>query len=181
MNEIFRRYPGVRRSINVRNPVCALGPLADYLTNDHQNSLVCWDEHSPYYKLCEKHFVVVKLGLPKYFIGSFEYCSQATLRHKIPYFAQFYDEKTLEDNRYVDYDGQEKIYKTIREEVFFRRKSYYRMRYVIRKYIPNDKYLFKSISNLNISCVDAHYVHNKLCDLASKNIFLYNYPFVKKL
>lgn len=180
MNEIFRRYPGVKRSLNVRNPVCALGPLSEYLTDDHQNSLVCWDEHSPYYKICEKQFTVVKLGLPKYFIGSFQYCSQAVLRKEIPYFSQFYDENVLEINRYIDWEGKEKQYKSISEPKFFHRSSYIWVRHIIKKNIPKGKYLYKNLSGLGVSCVDCSYIHNKFCELARKNIFIYNFPVVKK-
>lgn len=180
LNELFRRYPGVKRSISVRNPVCALGPLADFVTNDHLNALVCWDEHSPYYKICEKNFTVVKLGLPKYFIGSFQYCSKAIMRHDIPYFAQFYDENSYDINHYIDWDGKEKTYKSIVEKPIYYRESYLWVGHIIRKYIPKDKYLFKRLSGLNISCIDCNFIHKKFCELAKQNIFFYSIPIVKK-
>ena len=51
--ECFRRYPGVKRSINVRHSVCAIGPQADYLLGEHHLGETAWDEKSPYYKLSQ--------------------------------------------------------------------------------------------------------------------------------
>ena len=36
LTEIFRRYPSVKRSINLMHSVCAIGPHADHLIKDHQ-------------------------------------------------------------------------------------------------------------------------------------------------
>lgn len=175
--EMFRRYPGVLRSRNVRHSVCALGPLADYLTNDHHNSKICFDEHSPYFKICEKHFKVLFLGMPPYYIGTFQYVSQAIMRKEIPYFAQFYQEEILESIEYIDYDGEKKTYQQIYEPHFLHRKSYWKGKYVVKKYFDKDKYRIRKLSNLYITAVDAHYANAKFIELAKKGIFLYSYPF----
>lgn len=177
--EMFRRYPNVLRSRNVRHSVCALGPLADYLTSDHHNSLICFDEHSPYYKICEKQFTVLFLGMPPYYIGTYQYVSQATMRHEISYFAQFYQEDRLETIEYIDYDGEKKTYQQIYEPHFFYRKSYWKGKYIVKKYFDKDKYRIRKLSNLYITAVDAHYANNKLIELAQQGTFLYTYPFSK--
>ena len=38
--EVFRRTPGVRRSIHLSSSVCAVGPNADYLIRDHHLTLM---------------------------------------------------------------------------------------------------------------------------------------------
>ena len=53
LTEMFRRYPGVLRSINLNHSVCAFGPNADFLTRDHHRSETSWDQFSPYYRLRE--------------------------------------------------------------------------------------------------------------------------------
>ena len=53
LTEVFRRYPGVLRSINLNHSVCAIGPNADFLTRDHHRSETSWDQSSPYYRLRE--------------------------------------------------------------------------------------------------------------------------------
>ena len=178
--EAFRKYSNVQRSANVRHSVCACGPLAHYLTCDHHHSLIAFDEHSPYYRLCEKHFQVILLGLPHYYVGTFIYVSKAALRHEIPYFAQFYDENRLNTVNYIDADGNERSYQEIYEPQISIRKSYLWTKYLMRKYVDKDKYICRSLSNLNLTCIDAYTVNQTLCELALKNIFIYNYPFVKK-
>ena len=177
--EMFRRYPGVLRSCNVRHSVCALGPLAEYLTKDHYKSLVSFDENSPYYRICEKHFTVFSLGMPPYYIGTYQYVSQATKRHEIPYFAQFYDEKRLDTIEYIDYDGGKKSYQQVYEPHFFHRKSYWKGKYIVKRYFDKNKYRICKLSNLYITAVDANYANDKFIELAKKNVFLYTYPFVK--
>ena len=179
--EVFRRYPGVLRSRNVRHSVCALGPLADYLTNDHHNSKICFDEHSPYYKICEKNFIVLALGMPPYYIGTYQYVSQATMRHEIPYFGHFYHENERETIEYVDYDGELKTYQQIVEDQSFHRKSYWKGKYIVKKYFDKSKYRIRKISNLYITAVDAHYANEKFIELAKKGVFLYTYPFARQI
>lgn len=180
LNEAFRKYPNVKRSANERHSVCALGPLSEYLVKDHHNSLVAFDEQSPYYRICEQHFKVINLGLPVYFIGTFVHVSKTILRHEVPYFSQFYDENTFNIVHYIDYDGVERSYKEIYEPAILWRKSYLWDRFIIRKFVDRSSYQYQSISNLNVTCVDAYSVHVKLIELAKKNIFLYNYPIIKK-
>lgn len=177
--EMFRRYPGVLRSRNARHSVCALGPLAEYLTCDHHNSLIRYDEHSPYYRICEKHFTVFSLGMPPYYIGTYQYVSQTIMRREIPYFAQFYDENKRNTVEYIDYDGEKKTYEEIAERHFTIRKSYWKGKHIVKKYFEKGRYNIRKISNLYITAVDAHYANEKLIELAKKNIFLYTYPFLK--
>lgn len=179
MPEMFRRYPGVLRSRNERHSVCALGPLAEYLTCDHHKSLVAFDENSPYFRICEKKFLVFFLGLPPYYIGTYQYVSQAVMRHKVPYFAQFYDEKEHHLVEYVDYDGEKKSYEEIEESHFLYRKSYWKGKYIVKKYFENGHYNIRKISNLYITAVDSHYANEKFIELAKNNIFLYTYPFAR--
>lgn len=178
--EMFRRYPGVLRSRNVRHSVCALGPLADYLTNDHHNSKVCFDEHSPYFKICEKHFTVFSLGMPPYYIGTYQYVSQTIMRNEISYFGHFYTDK-FEPIEYVDYDGEKKSYEQIVENQGFHRKSYWKGKYIVKRYFDKHKYRIRKLSNLYITAVDAHYANEKFIELAKKGIFLYTYPFAWKI
>lgn len=51
ITEIFRRMPGVIRSANVSHPVCALGPQASFLVDQHHLGSTPWDEYSPYFRI----------------------------------------------------------------------------------------------------------------------------------
>src|SRR5690606_6656816 len=46
LTEVFRKYPGVQRSINLQHSVCAYGKLADEFVSEHHLSLTAWDEFS---------------------------------------------------------------------------------------------------------------------------------------
>lgn len=51
ITEVFRRMPGVIRSANVSHPVCASGPQAGYLVDQHHLGASPWDEFSPYFRI----------------------------------------------------------------------------------------------------------------------------------
>jgi aminoglycoside 3-N-acetyltransferase len=51
VSEVFRRMPGVRRSISNNHSVCALGPNAAFLTDSHHLSTTSWDKSSPYRRI----------------------------------------------------------------------------------------------------------------------------------
>ena len=69
--ETFRTYPNVVRSINTQHSVCAWGKYAKWLTEDHHKGNNCWDELSPYYRMAHLNGIVINLGMPKFYIGTF--------------------------------------------------------------------------------------------------------------
>lgn len=63
ISEVFRQMPGVRRSLHPTDSVCALGPQAGYLTQDHFNQLSPYNENSPFYRLCALNAKIIMLGV----------------------------------------------------------------------------------------------------------------------
>ena len=53
VSEMFRRSPGVVRSISLNHSVCAIGPNAGLLTSEHHLSTTSWDRFSPYRKIAD--------------------------------------------------------------------------------------------------------------------------------
>lgn len=51
LTEVFRRFPGVERSVSLNHSVCAVGPNATYLTFEHHLGATSWDSFSPYFRL----------------------------------------------------------------------------------------------------------------------------------
>lgn len=51
ITEVFRRIPGVIRSANLSHPVCAVGPQASFLVDQHHRGGSPWDEYSPYFRI----------------------------------------------------------------------------------------------------------------------------------
>ena len=65
--EMFRREPGVVRSLHPTHSVCAKGPLADILTGDHHKEPLSCGPLSPYAKLMAYDGEILGLGLPPVF------------------------------------------------------------------------------------------------------------------
>jgi len=63
--ELFRRQPGVRRSLHPTHSMCAKGPLAEILLADHyKDTLLSCGPRSPYAKLVDYDGQILGLGLP---------------------------------------------------------------------------------------------------------------------
>lgn len=62
--ELFRRRPGVFRSLHPTHSVCARGPLARELLSDHHKDPLSCGPLSPYAKLAEYGGEILGLGLP---------------------------------------------------------------------------------------------------------------------
>ena len=173
--ETFRRYPGVKRSANVRHSVCALGPLAEELTNSHHKSLIRFDENSPFYKMCQLDFKVVTMGLPAYFIGTIIHCVEGTLWKEIPYFRDFYDTEHLVRQEYVDAEGNDSFYLEATDRCGVR-SLFMRNQWLLHRYFDKHYRAKKKISNLQVSYVQAEYTFRRLCELARQGIVFYIKP-----
>lgn len=173
--EAFRRYKGVKRSINIHHSVCALGPKADYLVSEHYLSETPWDKKSPYYRLSEVNALVFGLGLGKYWIGTIIHCVDSLLKDEVPYYHDmFYTEKT--EYKYIDYDGEEKSYWCYDMPLTGPKKrigSYILNRKLAKKFSSRK---FKQVSNLQMTCYDAKDVVATVVALGRKGIDSYWTP-----
>lgn len=173
--EVFRKYPGVIRSINIQHSVCAIGKQADYLVSEHHLSETPWDKKSPYYKLSEFNALLFGFGLGKYWVGTTMHCVDSLLKGEVSYYTDmFYPDKT--EYRYIDYDKTEKSYwcydmpqtgpkKRIGSLILNNR--------IAKKYLHGR---YTKISNLQITCYDAYEVVTKLVELGRKGIDSYWTP-----
>lgn len=167
--ECFRRYPGVKRSINVRHSVCAIGPQADYLLGEHHLGETAWDEKSPYYKLSQIGGLCFGLGLGPYWIGTIEHCVDSLLKDKTDYYTDLWDKKPTRYD-YIDCDGQLKYYYNYSMPVSgskMRIPSYFKQRHIARKHLHRR---YEQVSNLQICCFEAKEVVEVLTTLGRKGI-----------
>lgn len=167
--ECFRKMPGVKRSINTRHSVCAIGKNADYLLSEHHLGETAWDEKSPYYKLSLIDGLVFGFGLGSHWMGTIAHCPESLLKDKVPYYTDLWD-KEMTEYRYIDYDGIEKSYKNYsmpESGPKMRLTSYFKQRWIIEKYLHSH---YQHVSNLQISCFEAKEVVTVLTDLAKKGI-----------
>lgn len=63
ITEHFRKLPSVKRSLSPTEPVCAFGPLADWLTEGHRGRLTPYDCFSPFYRLTQVDGKILYAGV----------------------------------------------------------------------------------------------------------------------
>jgi aminoglycoside 3-N-acetyltransferase len=166
--EMFRRMPGVRRSINLIHSVAAIGPNADFLVRDHHRSETPWDQHSPYARLAEVDAVLVCMGLPRSFgFATAQHCPESLLYHEIPYFRRVFGEPLT--YRYRDESGREGAHRIRQRTGRFRVGR-------IRRYIRPDQVRVTHVSNLRIQAINARYLIERLVELARQGITQYYWP-----
>ena len=173
--EAFRIRNGVMRSCNVVHSVCAYGPLAEELVSTHHQSVIRFDEKSPFYKTILHDFKIVSMGLEPYFIGTIIHCVEATMWKEMPYFKEIYDFDHLVERKYIDYDGIEKSYFEA-TELKHVRSDHYRNNIILKLFFEKKHRGKRKLSNLCITFVDAKYTYKRLCELARKGIVLYIIP-----
>lgn len=170
--ETFRKYPGVKRSFNVRASACAIGPLSEYLLNEHNNGNNCWDKKSPWFKLCEKGGLVFTMGLPFDYMGTFYHSVESVLKDEHPYWAQFFTKKV--EYRYID-KGLIKSYVNWDCDLYRRTKK----RRIMRLFTSED-WCVRKISNLEVKVFYTANLFPKLLDWGRKGITSYYSPSPKE-
>jgi aminoglycoside 3-N-acetyltransferase len=171
--ETFRKYPRVKRSLNVQHSVCAIGKMADYLLNDHHLCHDCWDKQSPWYRLCESDALIFNLGMPRSYIGTFIHCVESILQYEHPYWAQFFNR--VQTYRYYDKDGKIRKYCAYVSSLERRMKK----RNVTR-FFSSDDWQIRNISNLEIKVFYSKHCLNKMINLGRRGITIYYVPSPKK-
>lgn len=173
LSEVFRNYPGVRRSINLQHSVCAYGKKADYFTNEHYLSLTAWDKKSPYYKMCQEKTLIFAFGLP-YFLGTVIHCTESLLKDKYVYFDKFFTKEIT--YRYIDYNKNIGTSTFLTHEIERKRSK----KKIVKKYFDINEFHVDKISNLRIEMVEAKYTLDLLLSLAEKGVTMYSKPDPKK-
>jgi aminoglycoside N3'-acetyltransferase len=88
--EVFRRVPGVQRSIHLSSSVCAIGPNADYLIRDHHRTLMTWGKDSPFCRLMDVDARMIGLGATFNFMTPL-HAVECLLYDEIPFFHQVFN------------------------------------------------------------------------------------------
>ncbi len=167
--ETFRKFPGVLRSINVQHSVCAYGKYAYYLIKDHHLSHDCWDENSPWQRMIELDALVINLGMPKFYIGTFDHCVESILQYEHPYWAQFFKKKV--EYWYLDDDNSLKTYTNFTGDIECRTRENN-----VTKYFDNSLMRSKKLSNLLIKVFYTKKCMPKMLELGRKGIGIYYVP-----
>ena len=172
LTEVFRRYPKVKRSINLNHSVCALGLNADYLVSEHNLSETSWDTYSPYYKLAKLEDAwIVGLGVGhRLKTATALHCVESNLRKKIPYFKKLFQQKIFYN--YVD-ENQNQItnYYLRRKGVIYTPK--------LAKYFSKNELIELEIEGIQVYAIKAATLINKATSLAlsGKTMYIWPIPF----
>lgn len=172
LTETFRKRPGVLRSLNQLESVCAIGKDAAIITGDHLNSFISFDEHSPFYKIGELGGYSVNLGMPKWFIGTGEHVCEALLYGKLQFFKDKFS--TPITFTYIDSTGRE-----LKHTMMTRMKQPYvrtKNTKLVDKYFDKSKYGMARLSNMWVSIYDMKYLYTTLYDLAFDGITIFKSP-----
>ncbi len=84
LSEVFRRTPGVSRSLHPTHSVCALGPLARSLTADHHRSRTTFGHGTPFARMAELDTVILGLGKPFYRVLTQSHAPEDLLGERFP-------------------------------------------------------------------------------------------------
>lgn len=169
MSEIFRKYPEVKRSINVQHSVAVWGKYAEWLTKDHHKCKDCWDTDSPWRRMLSLDVLVFNFGLPRSFMGTFRHCLESSLKDEHPYWAQFFTKEV--EYRYLDNDGIVRTYKSKTKEIERRNATRYPS-----KYFDTNDWKICKISNLEIKVFYTNRCFPKMLQLGRKGISPYSVP-----
>lgn len=101
ISELFRRTPGVFRSIHPTHPVCAMGRHAEYFTSEHHLDTRPFGERSPFRKMEEKKAKILMIGVDSTYL-THAHVVEDILGDKYPYKIYKDDLKEIE---ITDKDG----------------------------------------------------------------------------
>lgn len=171
--ETFRKFPDVKRSVNVQHSVCAWGKYADWIVKDHHLCHDCWDINSPWQKMMSLDVIVFTLGMPRCYMGTFHHCVESILQYEYPYWAQFFVEE--KEYKYFDDNGNVKTYKSWTANIDRRTKEK-----KVTRYFSDEDWCIRCISNLEIKAFYLSKCFPKMLDLGRKGIGVYYVPSPKQ-
>jgi aminoglycoside 3-N-acetyltransferase len=84
LSEVFRRSPGVLRSLHPTHSVCALGPRAASLTADHHLAPTTFGAGTPFARMAELDTVILGIGKPYYRVLTQTHVPEDLLGERFP-------------------------------------------------------------------------------------------------
>jgi aminoglycoside 3-N-acetyltransferase len=164
--EIFRRTPGISRSIHLGSSVCAVGPNADFLVRDHHLTSMPWGKDSPFCRLGELDARMLGIGAGFEFMTPL-HTAECLLFDEVPFFRGVFD-GTIR-YRWQRANGE------AGEHEFMRRTGDIRPQRLRRHFGP-DICVDARISNLRILAADAKPFIERAATLGRRGITMYIQP-----
>ncbi len=119
ITEYFRTMEGVQRSFHPTEPVCAMGPDAEYLVGSHFGELTPYTQRSPFYRVSEKEGKILYIGVTLDNAGTNLHTMEDAVAFKYPVYADKVYEVQM-----IDANGETKQMKTrVHNPDFSRRRK----------------------------------------------------------
>lgn len=168
-SEIFRRMKGVKRSISLSSSVCSIGKKASFYTESHQDSIIDWDKHSPYFKMYEDNTKILSMGNGRFFsMGSpFHVSDYILFEKKIKYYKKIFRKK-------IKYTWKKKDGTNGMSEIYIRNAICNLNNF--NRYIQHIPHLNLSISNLDCYLVNTKDLVDESVKLALDGKVIYEDP-----
>lgn len=169
LTEVFRRYPGVSRSINLNHSVCAIGRNADFLTKDHHRSETAWDEHSPYYRLREfENAWIVGFGVGhRLKVATALHCVESALSKENNYFKKLFKEELVYSYKKPDGELGEHSYKRRSGQIYTPK---------IAKHFTAEELRESTVAGLELYSIRARTLIDKAIELGRTGKTMYIWP-----
>ena len=168
-SEIFRRMKGVKRSISLSSSVCSIGKKASYYTESHQDSIIDWDKHSPYFKMYEDNTKILSMGVGRFLTHAspIHVSDYILFEKKIKYFKKIFKNK-------IKYTWKKKDGTNGVSEIYIR-DGVYNLQ-IFNRYIQHIPHLNLSISNLDCYLVNTKDLVDESVKLALDGKVIYEDP-----
>ena len=169
LTEVFRRYPGTLRSINLNHSVSAFGPKADFLTCDHHLSETSWDQYSPYYRLREIDDAwVVGLGVGHQLkVATSLHCVESALWKENAYFSKLFQDEICYSYIMASRETGQHCYKRRSGKIYTPK---------LAKYFSDSELIEDTIEGLEVYAIRARTLIDKAITLGRNGKTMYIWP-----
>lgn len=166
LTEFGRRHPRAIRSLHPTKSVCAIGPLAAWLTATHQQSPYPYDRTSPYYKLVDCRARIIGIGVWTEYL-SFVYCTDDAMKLNPPvktYHPQIFRAQC------INYRGEKEIVETYAHDMH---RCIHNIPQFIKRYIPAEVCEDIVVNGMKFFRADARKLFELMLSLAERGITVY--------
>jgi aminoglycoside 3-N-acetyltransferase len=169
LTEAFRRYPGVKRSINLNHSVCAIGPNADFLTQDHHRSETSWDAFSPYFRLREIDDAwIIGLGVGhRLKVATSLHCVESALWKENAYFRKLFRDEVCYSYKTATGEMGQHCYKRRVGQIYTPK---------LAKHFASDELMEDCIEGLEVYAIRARPLIDKAIALGREGKTMYVWP-----
>lgn len=168
LTEFARRHPKAIRSLHPTKSVCAIGPVAEWLTETHQESPLPYDRPSPYYKLIESKATIVGIGVWTEYL-SFVYTIDDAMKRMGNQPVQTYHPEIF-SAKCINYRGEEEIVGTHAHDMTH---CIHDIPQFMKRHIPTDACEDILVNGMKFFRADARRLFDAMLPLAERGITVY--------